>query len=318
MKKVEKLADNIYLIDGFDLNMHERTSTYVLTESELTIIETSASPSVPYIIYGLHELGYSPKDIKYIIVTHIHLDHAGGAGLLLQHCPGAKVIVHPKGKRHLADPSRLIAGARAVYGDKFDSLFDPIIPIPEDCLIEKHNLETLTISEDCTLTFYDTPGHANHHFSIYHPKANGMFTGDTVGIRYSTLIEEGVEFYLPSTSSNQFDPNKMLASIDLCKNLNLNGIFFGHYGFSKNPDEVYKQVTFWLDKFIEAGKKGYSEGITPEEKTRITAEDLIQKITSHLEERGVPRSHEVHKLLTLDMEVCSMGLIDYLHKQNHL
>lgn len=318
MKKVEKLADNIYLIDGFDLNMHERTGTYVLTESELTIIETSASPSVPYIIDGLHELGYSPKDIKYIIVTHIHLDHAGGTGLLLQHCPEAKVIVHPKGKRHLADPSRLIAGARAVYGDKFDSLFDPIIPIPEDCLIEKHNLETLTISEDCTLTFYDTPGHAHHHFSIYHPKENGMFTGDTVGIRYSTLLEEGVEFYLPSTSPNQFDPNKMLASIELCKNLNLNGIFFGHYGLSKNPDEVYKQVTFWLDKFIEAGKKGYTEGTTQEEQARITAEELIQKITSYLEERGVSRSHDVHKLLTLDMEVCSTGLIDYLHKQNHL
>ncbi|TKC18487.1 MBL fold metallo-hydrolase [Robertmurraya kyonggiensis] len=318
MKKVEKLADNIYLIDGFDLNMPDRTGTYVLTESELTIIETSASPSVPYIIDGLHELGFSPKDIKYIIVTHIHLDHAGGAGLILEQCPEAKVIVHPKGKRHLADPSRLIAGARAVYGDKFDSLFDPLIPIPEDRLIEKNDQETLIISEDCTLTFYDTPGHANHHFSIHHPKVNGMFTGDTVGIRYSTLLEEGVEFYLPSTSPNQFDPNKMLASIELCKSLNLSGIFFGHYGLSKNPNEVYKQVAFWLNKFIEAGKKGYSEGTTFEEQAQITAEELIQKVTLHLEELGVSRTHEVHNVLKLDMEVSSMGLIDYLHKQNHL
>lgn len=310
--------DNIYLIDGFDLNIHERTGTYVLTESELTIIETSASPSVPYIIDGLYELGYSPNDIKYIIVTHIHLDHAGGAGLLLQQCPQAKVIVHPKGQRHLADPSRLIAGARAVYGDKFDTLFDPIIPIPEDRLIEKHDRETITISEDCTLTFYDTPGHANHHFSIYHPKVNGMFTGDTVGIRYSTLLEEGVELYLPSTSPNQFDPKKMLSSIELCKNLNLSGIFFGHYGLSKNPVEAYKQLTFWLDEFIEAGEKGYSKGTTTEEKVQITSEELIQRVTIHLEKRGVSRAHVVHKLLKLDMEVCSMGLIDYLHKQNHL
>jgi glyoxylase-like metal-dependent hydrolase (beta-lactamase superfamily II) len=315
LKKIEKLFENIYLIDGYDLNMRERTGTYVLTEKDLTIIETSASPSVPHIIDGLKELGYTPADIKYIIVTHIHLDHAGGAGLLLEECPDAKVVVHPKGLRHLADPSRLIAGARAVYGEKFDTLFHPILPIPEDKLIGMYDKDTLTISEDCTLTFYDTPGHANHHFSIYHPKVNGMFTGDTVGIRYSTLIKDGVEFYLPTTSPNQFSPVKMLQSIELCRSLDLDCLFFGHYGMSTNPNEVYKQVSFWIEQFVGGAKRGYSTGKTLQEQIELTAHGLFQEIADYLHRLGIQKDHEVFELLKLDMEVCSMGLIDYLHKQ---
>lgn len=315
MKKVEKLFENVYLIDGYDLKLKERTGTYVLEESELTIIETSASPSVPYIMEGLKELQLSPQDIKYIIVTHIHLDHAGGAGLLLQQCPNAKVVVHPRGLRHLADPSKLIAGARAVYGDKFDELFDPILPVPEERLIAMNNGDELEIGEDCTLKFFETPGHANHHFSIYHPKVNGMFTGDTAGIRYSMLEREGIEFYLPTTTPTNFDPDKMKKSLALYQSMNLDYIFFGHYGMSQKPDEVYRQVVSWIDPFVEAGQKGYEEGQTLEEKMNLTQEILLKMVTEHLDKLNVPRTHEVYEILSLDIEVCSMGLIDYIHKK---
>lgn len=316
MKNVEKLLDNIYLIDGFDLNMKERTGTYVLAEKDLTIIETSSSPSVPYIIKGLEELGYSPKDIKYIIVTHIHLDHAGGAGLLLQQCPDAKVVVHPKGKRHLADPTKLIAGARAVYGEKFDSLFNPILPVPEEQLMVMNNEDTLTIGENCTLTFYDTPGHANHHFSIYHSAVNGMFTGDTAGIFYTQLYKEGIEFYLPTTTPSNFDPDKMKQSINLYKSMNLDYIFFGHYGMSKNPAEVYQQVTNWLLPFVDVTEKAYKKGTSLEEMIGLTTKGLFEKVSSYLDELKVPKKHEIYSVLQLDLEVCAMGLIDYIHKKN--
>ncbi|MFE8703505.1 MBL fold metallo-hydrolase [Cytobacillus sp. FJAT-54145] len=314
MKKPTKLAENLFLIDGFDLKLEERTGTYVLTEKDLTIIETSASPSIPYVLEGLDQLGYSPDDIKYIIVTHIHLDHAGGAGLLLEKCPNATVIVHPKGKRHLEDPSRLIAGARAVYGEKFDLLFDPILPIPEDRLLEKMDKEQLSIGDNCTLTFYDSPGHANHHFSIHHSSLNGIFTGDTAGISYPQLYRDGIELYLPSTSPNQFDPQKMLTSIELFKSLNPDLIFFGHYGMSANPQEVFKQVSAWLDEFLEAAKKGYEEGETIEQKVKKTNDLLVNRLTEYLSTKGVPKNHEVNTILALDMEVSSMGLIDYLYK----
>lgn len=125
MSSFTDLGNRIYLIDGHDLNRERRTGTYVIKEQQYVLVETSASPSIPFVLRGLKELDVPLDQISYIILTHIHLDHAGGAGKLLEYCPNAKVIVHPKGARHLSDPSRLIAGAKAVYGESFDTLFRP-------------------------------------------------------------------------------------------------------------------------------------------------------------------------------------------------
>jgi glyoxylase-like metal-dependent hydrolase (beta-lactamase superfamily II) len=316
LAKPEKLAEKLYLIDDFDLSMEKRTGTYVLKEQKLTLVETSASPSVPYILEGLKQLHITPEEIEYIIVTHIHLDHAGGTGLLLTHCPNAKVIVHPKGARHLADPSRLITGAKAVYGDQFDKLFNPILPVPEDKIITKEHEEELEIGPNCTLKFYDSPGHANHHFSIFHPALNGMFTGDTAGVFYPQLIEHGIELYLPSTSPNQFNPHKMLKSIEMYEKLDLEFIFFGHYGMSSNPKEVYRQIKDWLKIYINAGETAFSGGGSLDQQTQAAQVILEEKVKGYLNGKDIPLDHPVYEILAVDIAVCSMGLIDYLHKAN--
>lgn len=314
MKKTVQLTENIYLIDDYDLSMPERTGTYVLLEEQIAIIETSASPSVPYILEGLKELQVNPENIAYIILTHIHLDHAGGAGLLLSHCPNAKVIVHPKGARHLADPSRLILGAKAVYGEKFDELFDPILEVPEERIMAKNDEDTLKLSEKLTLTFFDTPGHANHHFSIYHPAVNGIFSGDTAGIYYPQISREGIEFYLPSTSPNQFDPDKMRQSIALYKKLRIEKIFFGHYSMSENPAEAFKKVESWLEVFLEEARQVFSTVLGTAEQTKVLTERLYDRVRSHLTEQGLREYHPINELLQLDVNVSAMGLIDYLSK----
>ncbi len=316
-KKPENLGHRTYLIDGFDLNTERRTGSYVLLGDKLTIIETSASPSVPYILDGLKQLNLDPKDVEYIIVTHVHLDHAGGAGLLLNDCPDAKVVVHSRGKRHLADPSRLIAGARAVYGEQFDDLFDPIVPIPEEKLVVMEDGEGLSISDDCTLTFYDSPGHAKHHFSIFDPVSNGMFTGDTSGIFYPQLLDEGLELYMPTTSPNQFDPDAMLNSIARFEETGVDRIYFGHYGMSENPQEVYKQMRFWIPEFVEAGESGMKKAgsASMEEATASIYDKLYEKVSSHLTDKGIPESHPVYELIKLDLEVSAMGLADYFMKK---
>ncbi|MBM4764341.1 MBL fold metallo-hydrolase [Bacillus sp. B15-48] len=316
MKKPVQLTEKVHLIDGFDLGVEERTGSYVLLEQDLTIIETSASPSVPHILNGLKELGLALEEVKNIIVTHIHLDHSGGAGLLLTHCPNATVFVHSKGARHLADPSRLIASAKTVYGEDFDSLFNPILPIPEDRLVIKNDGDTLEIGANCSLTFFDTPGHANHHFSIYHSGVNGIFTGDTSGIYYPQLHRKGIEFYLPTTSPNQFDPDKMLTSIEKYKRQAVDRIFFGHYGMSENPQEVFKQVEAWLEVFVAEAKVAYTEGSDFDNKTEIASKRILEKIQKELQIRGVHDKDPIYKILSLDVQVSAMGLIDYLTKKN--
>ncbi len=310
-KKPFDLGNRIHLIDGFDLGIPSRTGTYVINEDELTLVETGPSMSVPYILNGLKQLNIDPADIKYIIVTHIHLDHAGGAGLLLKDCPNAKVVVHPKGARHLADPSRLIQGAKAVYGDDFERLFEPILPIPEEKLIIKEDGDTLYLSENCQLTFYHTRGHADHHFSIYDPVSNGIFTGDTVGVRYDQLKE--FEFYLPSTTPNQFRPDEMIASLEKIVNeLKVDTIYFGHFGPSNQPMEVYKQIKYWLPKFLETGEKVRDKGNGHEQ----LCEELLTLVQNFIHEKNIPETHHVYEVINVDLQVCSMGIIDYLEKRN--
>ena len=305
------LGHRIHLIDGFDLGVPERTGTYVVQEEKLTLIETCASPSIPYILEGLKQLDISLEEIKYIIVTHIHLDHAGGAGLLMQKCPNAKLVVHPKGAKHLADPSRLIQGARAVYGDQFDELFDPIVPVPEEKLIVKGDEETLEIGEHCTLTFYNTPGHANHHFSIFDPVSNGIFTGDTVGIQYKQVEKFGFQLFLPTTTPNQFDPEKMTRSMKKIKDMNVSRIYFGHFGMTKNVQEVYRQLGEWIPFFAETGEQVMKEGKGIDD---ISAR-LLSSISEKLDTHHVPSNHPVYEIIKMDLKVCAMGIADYLQKK---
>lgn len=308
LKMVEQ--ERIQLIDLHDLGISLRTGCYVLLEEHLTIIETGPSPSVTYIREGLTKLGYSLEDLKYIIVTHIHLDHSGGVGLLLRECPNAKVIVHERGARHLIDPKRLAASARGVYGDQFQELFEPIIPVPEDRIIIKKEGEELKIGEECTLQFWDTPGHANHHLAIYDPVSHGLFTGDTTGVRYAELANEGIEFYLPSTSPNQFNPSIMLDTFRRMKALNLDVLYFGHYGFTTNVKEVFQQVEMWLPIFVDEAKEVYRIGGN----YGMLRDRLFEEVQAYLQTKGIADTHSVYGMIQLDMTVCSMGLMEYVMK----
>lgn len=309
-KELIQLNERVYLIDGYDMGVPERTGTYVINEEELTIVETGPSPSVKHVKDGLQTLGFSLDQVKNIIVTHIHLDHAGGVGLLLQDCPNAQVIVHARGARHLADPARLIDGAKAVYGDKFSELFDPILPVPEDRLLIKGEGDTLKIGTACTLEFLDTPGHSRHHFSIYDPVSNGVFTGDTVGVRYSQLNRDGVHLYLPSTSPNQFDPEAMQQSIDRLLAMKLDAIYYGHYGMTDEPDQALRQVSDWLTVFMEEAQTVQAEVGGPE----LLASRLLKRVKDHLKEQGVADNHKEMEIIKLDMEVSAMGIVDYFNK----
>ncbi|CCG43576.1 metallo-beta-lactamase family protein [Halobacillus halophilus DSM 2266] len=306
-----ELGNDIYLIDGFDLGFEGRTGTYVLQGEKLTLVETGPSPSVPRILEGLKDLSLAAEQVEYIILTHIHLDHAGGAGLLLQECPNAKVIVHERGKRHLVDPSKLIAGARAVYGDKFDQLFDPILPVPEEKILTKSDGETLDIDENRRLTFYDTPGHAKHHLGIFDSASQGIFTGDTAGIRYHQTEHTGLTFFLPTTSPNQFDPEAMKQSIERFRAMNPKRLFFGHFGKTENPEEAFDEVIEWIPIFVEEARTAWieNEGIAGIE------ERLHRRIVEYLNGKNITEDHPVFELLRLDFEVCAMGLADYLRKQ---
>ncbi|MBB6449091.1 glyoxylase-like metal-dependent hydrolase (beta-lactamase superfamily II) [Geomicrobium halophilum] len=302
--KVEQLAKETYMIDGYDLNLPERTGIYVLDAKELTLIETGPSLSYPQIKSGLKQLGKSLADIQHIIVTHVHLDHAGGCGQLLKETPQATVHVHPKGQKHLVSPEKLVQGAKEVYGSHFDSLFNPIVPIPEECTKACKDGDHLEIGDDRKLTFIDTPGHAFHHLSIIDHQTNGIFTGDTVGIYYQGLSHH-TPLFLPSTSPSQFDPKSMKTSWERIKSLNPDRIYFGHFGSSDQVSEIFKSTAYWLEKWIQMTKEAAENGNTPEE----ISNHLFQSVyDAHAEHTEHPDDHSAWEALKLDCQVSALGL----------
>lgn len=313
MANVQQIAPNFYCIDTHDLNREQRTSSYLLVDEKITLIETSASPSVSYIMAGLMELNIALEDIHYVIVTHIHLDHAGGAGLFLQSCPNAKLVVHPRGVAHMIDPSRLIASAKGVYGAEFDRLFDPIVPIAAERIIEVQHKQQLQLGQH-HLTFYHTEGHAKHHVSMLYSATNGLFVGDTTGVRYPEMDGEAIDLIIPSTSPNQYDPATMEQSIQLYETLQASELYFGHYGAYRNPAEAYRQVRYWTPLFLEAGKKARTASNDFQEQTHYLDACLKELLFGYLQENGIADTHPVYQTIPFDTIVSAMGILDYLAK----
>ncbi|MEH7350987.1 MBL fold metallo-hydrolase [Gottfriedia acidiceleris] len=308
---MQDLGFNTYLIDLYDLSFQERTGSYIILDEDITFIETSASPSHEYLLKGLKELQISFDKIKNVIVTHIHLDHSGGAGLLMEKCPNATLFVHPKGARHLEDPTKLIASAKQVYGDDFDRLFNPILPIDPTKIYQVADGEQLVIGKNRKLTFLHTPGHANHHISIFDSSSKFMYTGDTLGIYYPQLQKEIGTFILPSTSPNQFSYEATLSSSKKIQEYNPNAICFGHYGLTRDTNFVYESLKLYLDRFIKLTATTIEENKEKAfyEKSRILSEALYNEVKQDLQKKNIDESNPVFQIIKLDLEVSAMGLV---------
>lgn len=306
---VKDTGNDIYQIELVESKETGRSTGYFINSEEKTLVEVGASLSVPHILKSLDTLDIAYDEIRYVIVTHIHLDHSGGAGLLMKYLPQAKIIVHPKGARHLIDPSRLIASAKQVYGDSFDRLFSPIEPIPQERVIYAEDGMKLQIGPDRTLDFYHSPGHANHHMIIHDQKSKGLFSGDALGVTFPLFEELGIKYVVPSSSPVQFNPVAMIESVQHIKTLGIEKIYFTHYGTWEHAEKVLNRMLHMVPQYVELGEKSFEvnsswEGI---------AGKLRGYYHSELFRMGVPANHPYLQSLELDTELNAKGILHYLH-----
>lgn len=303
------LGHDIFQVELVDRKLNERSTGYIINAEKKTIVEMGASVSVPNVLAAMDALTIKPEDISYVIVTHIHLDHAGGAGLLLEKLPNAKLIVHPRGARHMIDPTKLIAGARAVYGEAFDRLFAPILPIAEDrILIAEDGLE-LSIGENRTLVFYDSPGHAYHHYAVYDAASKGIFSGDSIGVSFPRFTDaKGIEFYAPTTSPVQFDPDAMLATLRRFAELDLEHIYLTHYGHHSNAPQIIADNIRRTEGFARVMEKAYHES--------PTLENMITSLRAYFHEElaslGVEAHDPVLEAFEFDIDMNAKGMLHYM------
>ena len=303
--KLMNVVDGISVIDS-EYYSKDFAAIYLLKQkNKVIIIETGTNYSVPHVKEALSQVGLSFSDVSYVIPTHVHLDHAGGAGLLMMQCQNAALVVHPRGARHLIDPSKLVAGAKAVYGEnKFKEYYGEIFPIDANRVIQADDNFILDF-DGRELRFIDTPGHARHHFCIWDKATKSMFTGDTFGISYRDLDHQDELYILPSTSPVQFDPEALIQSINRIMEFKPERVCLTHFSAIKPTKKVanklIESIHFVSNLAIKYADKNDSES--------IIYKKMMDYFLEGLNEIGFQNNDYAMDRLSLDVLINTQGLI---------
>jgi glyoxylase-like metal-dependent hydrolase (beta-lactamase superfamily II) len=219
----------ITAIDAEYLYPGHAAAHLIVDDGRAAFVDVGTNSSVPYLLGALAELGIAREAVDYLLLTHVHLDHAGGAGLLMRELPNARALLHPRGAAHMIDPARLIAGSQAVYGEeRFRRLYGRLLPIAPERVRAVADGERVTLGTR-TLELIHAPGHAQHHYVVVDAAHASLFSGDTFGISYRALDTAKGAFITPSTVPTQFDPQQHIASIDRILGCQPESIYLMHF-----------------------------------------------------------------------------------------
>ncbi len=307
---VSNIADGISVIDSGYFSK-DFAAIYLLRQgNDVAIIETGNNYSATNVQKTLKMDGLSFSDVAYIIPTHVHLDHAGGAGELMNRCQNAQLIVHPRGASHMINPSKLIEGAMAVYGEEnFNKLYGEIIPIDSSRVIEADENYILDF-EGRELKFIDTPGHARHHFCVWDKQTESMFTGDTFGISYRDLDKENEVYIFPSTSPVQFDPEALIKSIYKIMEYKPQRVCLTHFAAINPTQKVVDQLIDGIH-FVSNLAKQYA---TENDAELIIQDEMMSYFLKGIEKIGNDDLEFCRDRLKLDVEINTQGLIYWQQK----
>jgi len=304
MSTYQALNQGIFCIDsGYVEN--EFAAIYLMREGdEVAIIETGTFNTIPRVLEVLAELGIEHSQVKYVIPTHIHLDHAGGASGMMAMFTQARLIVHPRGARHMIDPSRLVAGSEAVYGkETFKRLYGEISPIDEGRVDIANDLDVFQLANR-KLLFIDTPGHAKHHFCIYDETSKGIFTGDTFGLSYPP-IKDQPHGLIPTSSPVDFNPQAMLNSVDRLLDYRPEHMYLTHFGNIDQPQDKIADFKTWIADYL-----ALCERIKPIDDARVLElEQTLRKMAvDKLAANAKCSEDELLALLSTDIKLNAQGL----------
>ncbi|MBP9603469.1 MAG: MBL fold metallo-hydrolase [Chromatiaceae bacterium] len=309
-----EVAENIYAIET-GLYRHGLASCYLVREADrLAFVDTGTAHTTPHLLQFIADLGLTPGHVDWVIPTHVHLDHAGGAGDLMAACPQARLVIHPKGAPHMLDPSKLTAGATAVYGaEGFARDYKHLLPVPASRLIEAEDGMEIDLAGR-KLVFLDTPGHANHHGCIYDERTRGFFTGDTFGISYREFDNERGAMLFAPTTPVAFDPEAWQTSIDHLMSFAPERMYLTHYSRLDNPaalaGDLRQSVRDLADLALaEAG--GPPEGRLDRIRTAV-GDYLVRRVRDHGCDMAESR---IRELLALDTDLNAQGLEVWLARR---
>lgn len=280
-------------------------SHLIVENGRAAYVDTGTNSSVPFLLNALEQQDLDVGAVDYVFLTHVHLDHAGGAGHLMLKLPNATAILHPRGAPHMIDPSKLIKGSQAVYGEeRYLQMYGELLPIPEARIAIADDRQIFELAGRALRAFY-TEGHARHHYCLADPTSEGVFTGDSFGVSYRELDTAAGEFIYPTTTPVHFDPLEAHKSIDRIMSFEPKQLYLTHYsrvsGLERLADDMHKRI----DDFVDIAR-GHAND---EERTARMHDSMYAYLLEHIRAHGSTANDEALRgVVRMDVELNTMGL----------
>ena len=286
-------------------------SHLIVENGRAAFVDTGTNYSVPRLLAELETKRIPVDAVDYVILTHVHLDHAGGAGLLMQQLPNARAVIHPRGVRHMVDPGALIAGATAVYGaDEVRASYGELVPIPAERIITANDEHRVDLAGR-ELLCIDTPGHARHHICIWDARSQAFFPGDTFGLSYREFDTDNGAFILPTSTPVQFEPDALHASIERMLGFKPQQMFLTHYSRVSGVERLARDLHEQIDAMVAIARKHAADA---DRHARIM-EDLAQLYIARVRAHGCMLDEAtIRDVLVMDIELNAQGLEVWLDR----
>jgi glyoxylase-like metal-dependent hydrolase (beta-lactamase superfamily II) len=306
------LNDGIVAIDTEYARALQDASHLIVENGRAAFVDTGANSSVPLLIEALRQQDLDVGDVDYVFLTHVHLDHAGGAGELMRALPNATCVVHRRGAPHMIDPAKLVAGTEAVYGaEQARSIYGTIVPIEEDRIHVPEDGEWLSLNGR-EFQFLNTEGHARHHHVINDPQSKGVFTGDSFGVSYRELDTEKGEIVFPTSTPVQFDPDEAHISVDRIMGCEPQQLYLTHYSRVRNLDRLAAQMHAGIDAYVAMAQQHEHD----DNRQQALRASLFEYYVEQLDDHGYKGGREaVAAVMSIDVELNAQGLEVWLGRR---
>jgi len=309
---ITALNDGIVAIDTEYMRPIQDASHLVIERGRGAFVDTGTNDSVPLLLDALGQQGLEPADVDFVFLTHIHLDHAGGAGLLMQHLPKARCVVHPRGAPHMINPEKLIAGTIGVYGEeRMYEMYGDIVPIEESRVVVAEDEMWFDLNSR-RLQALHTEGHARHHYVLNDPASRGVFTGDNFGISYRECDTVNGEFIFPTTTPASFDPEEAHKSVDRIMACKPKYLYLTHYSRITELDRLAAQLHADIDAFVDIAMQHKDDG----DRGAKVQDGIDEYLSTRLIEHGFKGDRNaIWSILEMDIVLNAQGLVAWLERQ---
>ena len=305
-------GDGLYLIDTDYVRPGLAASHLVVDSGRAAFVDTGPAPAAPKLLAALEEIGLEWEQVDYLFLTHVHLDHAGGAGQLMRALPNARAVLHPRGAPHMIDPAKLIAGSVAVYGEElYRELYGEILPIAADRVITTEDGTRLTLGSR-TFEFIDAPGHARHHHCPIDLDFRDVYSGDNFGICYREFDTAAGPFMLPTTTPVQFEPEALHRTIDRLMSYRPRRVVQTHFGPVTDLERLAGDLHAAIDALVAIARRHAGAADSAQ---RIRSE-MFEYFSARLDAHGYGGGlAQRHALLDDDVDLNAQGLEVWLTRQ---